>query len=500
MAAQRHQRKRRTTPLWVPNPRLIASPNSEPASAMTAPLRTAPTDSIFKQRDPMELSHTLDPDGDVVLVLDTANPLFALWDQCTIAGLQELNLCQPDSPTHLETRFRGGHARRTPVLWNSVSALNAKPKEEEGSMKLSKKDKKKKKKQKEYKSPAIATISGLGVNELPSAEDELSRSLDAADSPVVNNGSEHPQTPDAETHPPTSSYDQTQVQSPVSTVSCVEFIVSSRHLSLSSHYFRAQLCGPWAEALVHSQDGRRHIRAHGWDADALLLLMQIFHAKTRDVPRFISLEQLAKIAILVDYYSCYNAVRFFSVLWIDALKEQLPSQCNRELVLWLFVAVVFRRDDIFQTITKTAVTESKGPLPTLGLPIPGTLIDQIDFRRQDAIAGILETLDTLGTSLLRGLTGCDFGCSSALFGALAKEMAKHKLMDPEPCAPFLGYGITALEKAIKDFQTPRWGHSVYHASSSGPCQLVSICTKLLEEGLNEVKKGFTLSEVGLFRP
>ncbi|KXH63668.1 hypothetical protein CNYM01_08427 [Colletotrichum nymphaeae SA-01] len=464
---------------------------------MTAPLRTAPTDSILKQRDPMERSYTLDPDGDVVLVLENANPAFALWDQCTIAGLQELNLCQPDNPTHLETRFRGGHARLRPVSWNSISALKAEPKAEGSFRKLSKKDKRKKKRQEESKSPTVATISGL---ELSLAEDEVSRSLSAADSPVANNGSLHPQTPESRDSPSDVKYDQTRLQSPVSTVSCVEFIVSSRHLILSSHYFKAQLCGPWAEASVQSRDGRRHARTRDWDADALLILMQIFHAKTGDTPRLIDLEQLAKIAVLVDYFSCYNTVRFFSTLWIDALKDQLPSQCNRELVLWLFVAVVFRRDDIFQTITKTAVTESKGPLPTLGLPFRGDLIDQIDLRRQDAIAGILGTLETLGTSLLRGLTGCDFGCSSALFGALAKEMAKHNLMDPEPCAPFLGYGITALEKAIEDFQTPRWGHSVYHASSSRPCQLVDMCTKLLEEGLDEVKKGFTLSEVGLSRP
>ncbi|KAI3530628.1 hypothetical protein CABS01_16674 [Colletotrichum abscissum] len=58
---------------------------------MTALLRAAPTDSIFEQRDPMERSHTLDPDGDVVLVLEDTNPAFALWDKCTTAGLQELN-------------------------------------------------------------------------------------------------------------------------------------------------------------------------------------------------------------------------------------------------------------------------------------------------------------------------------------------------------------------------------------------------------------------------
>ncbi|KAK1502273.1 hypothetical protein CABS01_16955 [Colletotrichum abscissum] len=106
-AVQRHQRKLRTTPVWLFNPRLIPSPDCEPASAMTAPLRAAPTDSIFEQRDPIGRSHTLDPDGDVVLVLENTNPAFALWDPCTTAGLQELNPWYDSHYPCSETRPNG---------------------------------------------------------------------------------------------------------------------------------------------------------------------------------------------------------------------------------------------------------------------------------------------------------------------------------------------------------------------------------------------------------
>ncbi|KAK1466158.1 hypothetical protein CABS01_16643 [Colletotrichum abscissum] len=133
---------------------------------MTAPLRAAPTDSIFEQRDPMGRSHTLDPDGGVVLVLENTNPAFALWDQCTTAGLQELNLCQPDSATHPETRARGEHARLTSVSWNSISALKAGPKAEGSFRKLSKKDKRKKRRQEESKSPTVANIDPLQAQQM----------------------------------------------------------------------------------------------------------------------------------------------------------------------------------------------------------------------------------------------------------------------------------------------------------------------------------------------
>ncbi|KAJ0332023.1 hypothetical protein COL922a_011557 [Colletotrichum nupharicola] len=384
----------------------------------------------------------------------------------------------------------------------------------------SKKDKKKKKKQRALslserlessEHATIATTNGPETNESPLVGVEVNRTPVAADLSVFGNGLENTQISEAETRSPALTCEQVQTDEPVSTAPTVEFVVSSRHLTLSSHYFKKPLSELWAKTLVHSEDGRRQLQAKDWDADALLILMQIFHARTQDIPRMVDLEQLAKIAVLVDYYDCHDTVKFFAALWIDSLQERLPSQCNRELVLLLFVSVVFRREDLFQDVTKIAVTKSKGPLPTLELPVLQspiglyaphrlyvcllTLADQIDKRRQDAVADILGTLDKLGSDLLRGSTGCDFDCSSALFGALAKNMANHNLMDPVPRAPFLGYGITALEKAVNGFQSPRWQHFIYSELSSGSCELSSMCTNLLKKGLEQVKKGLTLRAV-----
>ncbi|KAF3799142.1 hypothetical protein GCG54_00015326 [Colletotrichum gloeosporioides] len=171
--------------------------------------------------------------------------------------------------------------------------------------------------------------------------------------------------------------------------------------------------------------------------------MQIFHARTKDIPRIVDLEQLAKIAI-------------------DSLQEQLLSEYNRYLVLYLYA-----HHHLYVCLL--------------------TLADQINRRRQHAIADILGILDKLGSNLLRGSTRCDSNYSSALFGALVKKIAKHILIDPFPRAPFLGYDITALGKAVNGFLSPWWHHFVYSELALTSCELSSICTNLLKKGLQAFK-------------
>ncbi|KAK4236172.1 hypothetical protein C8A03DRAFT_45785 [Achaetomium macrosporum] len=139
--------------------------------------------------------------------------------------------------------------------------------------------------------------------------------------------------------------------------------VSSRHLILASPYFRAALNGRWQEAVSVS-------------ADSFLILMQIIHGRNRQVPRLVSLELLAKIAVLVDYYECYEVVEVFVALWFQGLKSQnqLPAHVNGELVLWLFISWVFGDADLFTSVTSTALRQSQGPLPTFGLPIPKRIV------------------------------------------------------------------------------------------------------------------------------
>lgn len=154
----------------------------------------------------------------------------------------------------------------------------------------------------------------------------------------------------------------------------IEFRVSSRHLILASPFFKTALSGPWEEANSSSTDGCRRIYAADWDPQAFLILMLTIHGRHRKVPRPISLELLAKTAVLVDYYGCHEAVEVSAKLWLQDLRSQLPVQPGRDLLLWLCASWVFADADVFTSVTSIALRQSKEPLPTLGLPIPQTVL------------------------------------------------------------------------------------------------------------------------------
>lgn len=149
----------------------------------------------------------------------------------------------------------------------------------------------------------------------------------------------------------------------------IQLRVSSRHLILASPYFKAALNGPWKEAASISANCPHSIHADDWDPEAFLILMHIIHGRNRQVPRRVSLELLAKIAVLVDYYECHETVELFTELWLQELKTHLPVQVGRELTLWLCISWVFGNADVFASMTSIALRQSQGPLATLGLPI-----------------------------------------------------------------------------------------------------------------------------------
>ncbi|KAK7931237.1 hypothetical protein PG985_001949 [Apiospora marii] len=231
--------------------------------------------------------------------------------------------------------------------------------------------------------------------------------------------------------------------------------LSSRHLILASTYFKKMLLGSWRESTGVS--GSSHlVDAEGWDENALRILMNIIHGRTRSVPRFVSLETLAKIAVLVDYYECHEVVELVIPIWIDRLKWRLPQECCRDLVLWCLVSRVFSQADLFQTVTKTAVNKCKGPLPALDLPIPGTLVDAIDRKRRQSIDRIIIGLQRLLSDFRDDRAGCSFECSSMLLGALTKEMKQKDFLDIQPGSSLLGFSLEATEKVALDIRSPCW--------------------------------------------
>lgn len=154
----------------------------------------------------------------------------------------------------------------------------------------------------------------------------------------------------------------------------VRMQVSSRHLILASAYFRLMFKAQWKETQALHSNGRVSIPLDDWDSEAMLILMRIVHGQVRNVPRELSLEMLAKIAVLVDFYGCTEVVELFSEIWIDKLKVFFPEVYSRGVILWVFVAWVFRRPQEFEKATNICLRQSPARMPTLGLPVPKAIL------------------------------------------------------------------------------------------------------------------------------
>lgn len=172
----------------------------------------------------------------------------------------------------------------------------------------------------------------------------------------------------------------------------VQFLLSSRHLSLASPVFSTMLSGGWKESTVLDEWPRKNagvdnrgtpnseaqpcyqITTSEWNTEAFSLLMNIIHGHHRKVPPEVELEMLAHFSILVDYYKCHEITEFFAKFWIAKFTACLPRDHCPSSMIWIFVSWVFSNASIFEKMTELAVKESKGPLETLFLPLPPVVL------------------------------------------------------------------------------------------------------------------------------
>lgn len=121
---------------------------------------------------------------------------------------------------------------------------------------------------------------------------------------------------------------------------------------------------------------------HEWDQDALLIVLQIIHGKTEEVDKNLDLEMVGKVALVVDYFQCPGPVTTYAEIWMDALPDHSDAiTVTRELVLSVFIALVFGLKSRFSDCTHTAMTVGIAPMPTHGLPIPTSLIGEFPTPR-----------------------------------------------------------------------------------------------------------------------
>lgn len=150
-----------------------------------------------------------------------------------------------------------------------------------------------------------------------------------------------------------------------------KFQVSSKHLTLASGYFHGRLAADWSEGRVLAENGIAVLQMPNVDPEALTILLNIIHGRSRQVPRAVIFDSLVELTILTDYLQCHEVVEPFGVLWTTAISSTIPTdEVNYELKGWIAASLCFRDERIFAQTTQTAQRYGTEPFDAEGLPIP----------------------------------------------------------------------------------------------------------------------------------
>jgi len=139
--------------------------------------------------------------------------------------------------------------------------------------------------------------------------------------------------------------------------------VSSHQLCSASPVFRAML-GP-NSSFAEAVELRRHqastsstdttkdlfeIVVEDHDPAALGAVLYVIHGRSQFLPDEISFKSLMEVAIVVDYYDCAEVMRPWDEKW---MKQWMEHAENPGYENWLFIAWVFKVQQVFGALTKT---------------------------------------------------------------------------------------------------------------------------------------------------
>ncbi|KAJ6787651.1 hypothetical protein PWT90_06886 [Aphanocladium album] len=249
----------------------------------------------------------------------------------------------------------------------------------------------------------------------------------------------------------------------------VQYRVSSKHLGSASSIFKAILSGFYPERCLKEkfvvQDGSecRVLYTSDWDAEVFLMLMNCIHQQHWKLPKKVDLVKLTQFAVLVDYYNCHESTALLGGNWIKELRNHLPTVHGQSSMMWIFVSWVFADADIFSGMTELAVKASKRRVEVPDLLFPAALIDDIENEKRKIMDKMAGAIAKHHAKLRRGERDCAApeACSTMLLGALSKAVAAAANVF-DSCSP------EEARTAVLEFQTPSWTEAGSFSRAANP--------------------------------
>lgn len=155
----------------------------------------------------------------------------------------------------------------------------------------------------------------------------------------------------------------------------IRILASSSHLRLASSVLRRRLAHSWTTN--NTVDGSfPAIVEYDWDEDDFLIVLKAMHGRYRDLPDVDSLQDLASIAAIVDYYDCHESIEFKADKWISNVSQDLPTTFGRDAMLLWSISWVFSQEPLFDDMTELARMHSRTFIDNMNLPLPEQLLGQ----------------------------------------------------------------------------------------------------------------------------
>ncbi|KAJ5924357.1 hypothetical protein N7466_008544 [Penicillium verhagenii] len=240
--------------------------------------------------------------------------------------------------------------------------------------------------------------------------------------------------------------------------------VSAKHLMFASPVFKKLLTGHFKESVTYWQEGSVEITAESWDLEAFMIVLRAIHGLHAEIPQELSLEMVAKVAVIADYYDCKAVLYLMTDMWLNSMEKinyeevKLSMAVVRDLIIWLWISWTFQLSSKFKETTSIAMSRSFGLIDSLGLPIPHAVIESMNKIRQGAINELLILFHETRDEFLHGIRGCCFCCRTMLYGALTFGMRSASLTLPKPETPFTELSYYDLVRRIEQFHIPSFDH------------------------------------------
>ncbi|CAI7575171.1 unnamed protein product [Penicillium viridicatum] len=412
-------------------------------------------------------THIIDPDGEMVIILRNADSSFALALEDTVNGMRipESGHCVQSPPEVIDP---------SPEVFGPPQPHSRRPRM---------KGKKKRKSSAIWIPPVAEPLFDPAASPEPAPIKDPAPEQHIADQPNIEEAAV-----------------EEEICEPLEET-CFYIQVSAKHMIFASPVFKRILTGGWKESIAYLEKRSVEITAENWDIEAFLVVLHAIHGKYKDIPRKLTLEMLAKVAVIADYYECKEPLHLITDIWVNSMEEKIPATYSRDLILWLWISWFFQLPSQFKESTSAVMSCSENVIYGWELPIPDRVIELMNKSREEAINSLVYLLHATLEAFLSRSRGCSFECSSIMYGALTIHMESIGILPPKPAGPFPNLSYNDLTRKVSSFTSPQWydrssGYSGYRTVYAHACPNSSFTSIFAD--LNVCVQGLDLNSIDSF--